>query len=672
MTSQLSPIELQQENHRLQVELTELRSRYESLQRSEARYRQAFENAPISMVFISTEGEPIEMNSAAEEFLGWTIADAREANFNGRIDPTIVKNARTASLDRAIAGETVIEPPMYFDPNSTIGRGQWKCAQGHYYPIRDAAGQVQEVVEVALDLTATYEIQQKLVQERTRLLQATAQVSNLLLRASNYETVLPNVVRLLGEAAKSDRCGVMQNIDLHPILHQPAVKILIKWCKLSSPTLLELTPPSEQAFLWDDVPEAYETLARGQVFNRLVENIPEPGQSLLKALGNNSCLFLPILVEGKLWGLLNFDNFEEPRLNNEAEIAILQVAAESLAAAIARQAKDEELRESEHRYRTLFELSSEGILRFGYHQSIPLSLSVDEQLELCYQSVYIAEGNNAFAQMYEYEKAEDLIGLTLNDFHDRDSEVTKATMQAYVENKHSARNTEMVRFDRYGRKRYFLNSSVSTIENDCVVSTWVSQVDITELREAQQVLLEAEQKRCLRLASQSQKLEHLNTSLKQTLDRLSASEERYRNLFEISSEGIYRFEFEQPIPINLPVEEQVELVYRYCRLAEANATYAAMYNKDNPKTLIGLRLTDVHVMESEQNRAMVRAIVRSGYQLRNAETKEVDLEGNPRYFLNNITTIIRNGCATGGWASQLDITELRLAQQALLKSDQTA
>ena len=494
MAYQLSPIELQQENHRLQVELTELRSRYESLQRSEARYRQAFENAPISMVFISTEGEPIEMNSAAEEFLGWTIADAPkapEANFNGRTDPTIVKNGKTASLDRAIAGETVIEPPMYFNPNSTIGRGQWKWAQGHYYPIRDAAGQVQEVIEIALDLTATHEMQQKLAQERTRLLQATAQVSNLLLRASDYKAVLPNVVRLLGEAAKSDRCGVMQNIDLHPILHQPAAKILIKWCKSNLPTLLELTPHFEQAFLWDDVPEAYETLARGQVFNRLVENIPEPGQSLLKAQGNNSCLFVPILVEGKLWGLLNFDNCGEPRLNNEAEIAMLQVAAESLSAAIARQAKDEELRESEH---------------------------------------------------------------------------------------------------------------------------------------------------------------------------------RYRNLFEISSEGIYRFEFEQPIPINLPVEEQVELVYRHCRLAEANATYAAMYNEDSPETLIGLRLSDVHVMESEQNRAIVRAVVKSGYQLRNAETKEVDLEGNPRYFLNNITTIIRNGCALGGWASQLDITELRLAQQALLKT----
>ncbi|MEO1341850.1 MAG: PAS domain S-box protein, partial [Cyanobacteria bacterium J06635_13] len=124
MTYQLSPSELQQENHSLQAELRKLRSRYESLQRSEARYRQAFENTTISMLFISTEGQPIEMNSAAEEFLGWTIADANKASFNGFTNPTLVENGTIASIEKAIAGETVIEPPTYFDPSSTIGRGQ--------------------------------------------------------------------------------------------------------------------------------------------------------------------------------------------------------------------------------------------------------------------------------------------------------------------------------------------------------------------------------------------------------------------------------------------------------------------------------------------------------------------------------------------------------------------
>jgi PAS domain S-box-containing protein len=172
------------------------------------------------------------------------------------------------------------------------------------------------------------------------------------------------------------------------------------------------------------------------------------------------------------------------------------------------------LSESDGRYCTLFELSSEGILRLGYKQPIPITLSVDEQLELYRQSVYIAEGNNAFAKMYGYEKAEDLIGLTLNDFHDLTSKVTQATIRAYIEDRHSARSIETVEFDRQGRKRYFLSSSFSTVENDCVASTWVSQVDITELREAQQALLQAEQDRVAELAK-------TNQALKNNLDRLA-------------------------------------------------------------------------------------------------------------------------------------------------------
>jgi signal transduction histidine kinase/PAS domain-containing protein len=178
----------------------------------------------------------------------------------------------------------------------------------------------------------------------------------------------------------------------------------------------------------------------------------------------------------------------------QAELAQLRQECDRLQAELA------QLRDSEKRYRTLFELSSEGIVRFGYKQPISLTLPSDEQLELCYQSIYVAEANDAYARMFEHEKVEDTIGLTLNDFHDRNSEITQAAMRDWIENRYTCRSVETVEIDRRGRKRYFLNSAVSTIENGCVVCTWVSQVDITHLRETQQALLEAERARVAELA----------------------------------------------------------------------------------------------------------------------------------------------------------------------------
>lgn len=45
-------------------------------------------------------------------------------------------------------------------------------------------------------------------QAKVGLLTTIAQVTNLLLKAENYKSVLPNVVRLLGEAVGSDRTGI--------------------------------------------------------------------------------------------------------------------------------------------------------------------------------------------------------------------------------------------------------------------------------------------------------------------------------------------------------------------------------------------------------------------------------------------------------------------------------
>ena len=58
---------------------------------------------------------------------------------------------------------------------------------------------------------------------------------------------------------------------------------------------------------------------------------------------------------------------------------------------------------------------------------------------------------------------------------------------------------------------------------------------------------------------------------------LRQSEERYRAFIEQTAEGVWRFELEQPVPVTLPDDEQIERFYTHAYLAECNDTLAQMY-----------------------------------------------------------------------------------------------
>lgn len=154
------------------------------------------------------------------------------------------------------------------------------------------------------------------------------------------------------------------------------------------------------------------------------------------------------------------------------------------------------------------------------------------------------------------------------------------------------------------------------------------------------------------------------TKRKEYEDRLKKSDERYRAFIENSSEGIWRCEIEKPVATNLPVDEQIELFYKYGYLAECNDTMARQYGYDSAKALMGARLADLFVTDDPKNKEFFRAFIESGYRLNEAESHEKDNEGNDRYFLNNFVGFIENGSLVRAWGTQRDITKRKQSEKA--------
>ncbi|MBW4663708.1 MAG: CHASE domain-containing protein [Chroococcus sp. CMT-3BRIN-NPC107] len=152
---------------------------------------------------------------------------------------------------------------------------------------------------------------------------------------------------------------------------------------------------------------------------------------------------------------------------------------------------------------------------------------------------------------------------------------------------------------------------------------------------------------------------------KQSEASLKASEERYRAFITQSSEGIWRFEIARPIAIDTPEDEQIRNFYQHGYLAECNDVMAQMYGFTSAAEIVGASLADLLVESEPQNIEYLRSFIRSGYKLNAAESFEVDAEGKPKYFLNNLVGIVENGVLVRAWGSQLDISDRKLLQKTL-------
>jgi PAS domain S-box-containing protein len=142
-----------------------------------------------------------------------------------------------------------------------------------------------------------------------------------------------------------------------------------------------------------------------------------------------------------------------------------------------------------------------------------------------------------------------------------------------------------------------------------------------------------------------------------TADDSFINQELYRVFVTQSSEAIWRIELDEPVPVDLSPDEQIELFYRYGHLVECNQAMARMYGYESVDEIIGARLGDLLVREDESNVEYLRAFVNSNYRLEDAESREIDRDGNPKFFLINLIGIIENGFLTRVWGTQRDITE---------------
>jgi two-component system, cell cycle sensor histidine kinase and response regulator CckA len=160
------------------------------------------------------------------------------------------------------------------------------------------------------------------------------------------------------------------------------------------------------------------------------------------------------------------------------------------------------------------------------------------------------------------------------------------------------------------------------------------------------------------------------TERKHADEALRRSEEDYRRFVAQSSEGIFRHDLDVPAPIDVPEKEMVRRILYESYMAECNQAMAHMYGVRSPAELLGKRLTELLLVDDPQNIELTREYIRNGFRVLERESHELDVNGNPKVFLNSMFGIVENGHLLRTWGIQRDITERLKAEEARRKAEE--
>jgi len=143
---------------------------------------------------------------------------------------------------------------------------------------------------------------------------------------------------------------------------------------------------------------------------------------------------------------------------------------------------------------------------------------------------------------------------------------------------------------------------------------------------------------------------------------LRRSQERHRNFIANSTEQIWCFEFDEPIPVDLPEMEQVERIYEHGFCTEANEAVAVAHGT-TIEGFIGRRVHQIIPKSLPTSIPFLQGVIRSGYRVVDQEIHELDTLGRKVIMLASFIGTVEDGKLLRIWGTTQDITETRRTEE---------
>ncbi|HEY2586907.1 MAG TPA: CHASE domain-containing protein [Tepidisphaeraceae bacterium] len=149
------------------VDLSELRKAQQAMAESERRFRTLVEQSPLGIEIFAPDGHVLLANHAWEEI--WSSSLSQLGGYNVLFDQQLDRIGLRPYLLRAFGGDAAEIPPFRYDPALSGRPGRPRWIHPYFYPVKDQAGQVREIVMIVQDVTQVKEAEEALQRNEEQL-----------------------------------------------------------------------------------------------------------------------------------------------------------------------------------------------------------------------------------------------------------------------------------------------------------------------------------------------------------------------------------------------------------------------------------------------------------------------------------------------------------------------
>jgi PAS domain S-box-containing protein len=278
------------------------------------------QNAPPIFAY-DRDGNIVLWNKAAQKLYGWQKEEISGRTLYEKLNTSEDLEHQQELVHQVFKGR--VSPSTEW--RNHCQDGTYRYASTTDFPLEDGNGKVVLGVCTTTDITEQKHAEEKAAQ-REQYLAALVEVQQKLLAYPLEEDCYSAILELIGKASGASRVYLFENYR-------------DEQGRLCSRQRAEYRTATTGPFISRDLcyekvlPYEGKNLAQGIVFSELVTALPEPSRHLLEPQGILAILYLPLIVQGKFFGFIGFDNCVEAKCWEPAEIGFLRAVAASVSLA---------------------------------------------------------------------------------------------------------------------------------------------------------------------------------------------------------------------------------------------------------------------------------------------------------------------------------------------------